>query len=66
MLDVHCHIDQFKKPPIVARNAETNGVLTIAVTSLPEHFKLGHPHLINFKYVRLALGFHPMLVGKKG
>ena len=64
MIDVHCHIDQFKKPPVIARKAETNGVITIAVTSLPEHFNLGYPHLTNFKYVRLALGFHPMLVGK--
>jgi TatD DNase family protein len=64
MIDVHCHIDQFKEPPVIARKAEVNGVITIAVTSLPEHFKLGYPHLSNFKYVRLALGFHPMLAGK--
>lgn len=64
MIDVHCHIDQFAKPPMVARKAEDNGIITIAMTSLPEHFNLGYPHLINFKYVRLALGFHPMLAGK--
>jgi TatD DNase family protein len=49
---------------MVARKAEDNGIITIAMTSLPEHFNLGYPHLINFKYVRLALGFHPMLAGK--
>jgi len=64
MIDVHCHIDQFKKPPVIAREAEGAGVITIAVTSLPEHFKLGYPHLTNYKYIRLALGFHPMLAGK--
>lgn len=64
MIDAHCHIDQFKKPPVVAQNAENSGIVTIAVTSLPEHFKLGYPHLLNFKFIRLALGHHPMLVGK--
>ncbi len=64
MIDVHCHIDQFNKPPVVAQNAENSGIVTIAVTSLPEHFKLGYPHLLNFKFIRLALGHHPMLVGK--
>lgn len=64
MIDVHCHVDQFRKPPEIARKAEDKGIITIAVTSLPEHFKLGYPHLTNFKYVRLALGFHPMLAGK--
>lgn len=64
MIDVHCHIDQFRKPPEIARKAENKGIITIAVTSLPEHFKLGYPHLTNFKYVRPALGFHPMLAGK--
>ena len=65
MIDVHCHIDQFKNPSLVAQDAENIGIITIAVTSLPEHFELGHPHLGNFKRVRLALGYHPMLVGKK-
>lgn len=64
MIDAHCHIDQFKKPPVIARKAESNCVITIAVTSLPEHFKLGYPHLTSFKYVRLALGLHPMLVSQ--
>ena len=64
MIDVHCHIDQFTKPPVIARKAEDKGIITIAITSLPEHFKLGYPHIANFKYVRLALGFHPMLAGK--
>lgn len=64
MIDVHCHIDQFTKPPVIAKKAEDEGIITIAVTCLPEHFKLGYPHLTNFQYVRLALGFHPMLAGK--
>lgn len=65
MIDVHCHIDQFPNPFEIAKNAERAGIITIAVTSLPDHFQLGYQHLLNFKKVRLALGFHPMLVGEK-
>ena len=65
MIDVHCHIDQFAKPFEIAKKAEDKGIITIAVTSLPEHFKLGYPHLANFKHVRIALGYHPMLAGNK-
>ena len=65
MIDVHCHIDQFKKPFEIAQRAEREKIITIGVTSLPEHFELGYSHLTSFKRVRLALGYHPMLVGKK-
>ncbi len=65
MIDVHCHIDQFPNPFEIAKNAERAGIITIAVTSLPDHFRSGHQHLLTFKKVRLALGFHPMLVGEK-
>lgn len=65
MIDVHCHIDQFLNPFEIAKNAERAGIITIAVTSLPDHFRLGYQHLLTFKKVRLALGFHPMLVGQK-
>jgi TatD DNase family protein len=65
MIDVHCHIDQFRNPLEIAKRAEDVGIITIAVTSLPDHFKLGYPHLSDFKRVRLALGYHPMFVGDK-
>ena len=65
MIDAHCHIDQFDKPFEIAKKAEDKGIITIAVTSLPEHFNSGYPHLANFKHVRLSLGYHPMLAGNK-
>lgn len=65
MIDVHCHIDQFKKPFEIAQRAEREGIITIGVTSLPEHFELGYSHLTSFKRVRLALGYHPMLAGNQ-
>jgi TatD DNase family protein len=65
MIDVHCHIDQFSKPFEIAKKAEDKGIITVAVTSLPEHFNLAYPHFVGFKHVRLALGYHPMLSGNK-
>ena len=65
MIDAHCHIDQFKKPLEIAQRAELEKITTIGVTSLPEHFELGYQHLKNFKDVKLALGYHPMLAGKE-
>ncbi|MCI5119620.1 MAG: TatD family deoxyribonuclease [Candidatus Electrothrix sp. AUS4] len=65
MIDAHCHIDQFKKPFEIAQRAERERITTIGVTSLPEHFELGYQHLKNFKHVKLALGYHPMLAGNQ-
>jgi TatD DNase family protein len=40
--------------------------VTIAVTNLPSHFALGHPHLRSFRRVRLALGLHPLAAASHG
>jgi TatD DNase family protein len=64
MIDVHCHVDLYKNPYVVANENEKKGITTIAVTNLPSHFELGYPHLKNFKYIRLALGLHPLHANK--
>lgn len=64
MIDVHCHIDLYKKPYVVANDNEKKGISTIAVTNLPSHFELGYSHLKNFKYIRVALGLHPLYANK--
>jgi TatD DNase family protein len=66
MLDVHCHLDRYPDPLATAREAERQGILTIAVTNLPSHFALGHPHLRSFRRVRLALGLHPLAATSHG
>lgn len=64
LFDTHCHLDRFPNPLAVAREAEQQGVVTIGMTGLPEHFEAGLPHVRQFKWVRLALGLHPLLVAK--
>lgn len=61
MIDTHCHIDLYPDPHKVLREAERDGVTTIAVTNLPSHFEMGRPHVRAAKRVRLALGLHPLL-----
>src|SRR6185369_13816011 len=60
MLDAHCHIDRYKTPIKIAKDAERKGVFTIAMTNLPSHFLAGLPHVRGFKMIRLAVGLHPL------
>lgn len=60
MIDAHCHVDLFPDPTAIANECERLGIYTIAMTNLPSHFKIGFPHLKNFRKVRLALGLHPL------
>jgi len=62
MLDTHCHIDQYPDPLAIAQLAERKRVTTIGVTTLPSHFQEGKEFVKDFRYVRLALGLHPLAV----
>jgi len=59
MIDTHCHIDLYKSPLDVIREAEASHTHTIAVTYLPSHFQMAKVHLRGHKYTRPALGLHP-------
>jgi TatD DNase family protein len=62
MLDSHCHLDRYRDPLAIAREAESRDTFVIAVTNLPSHFATGLPHARSFRRVRLALGLHPLAV----
>ena len=61
LIDTHCHIDQYKEPLLVAENCEREKVFVLAVTNLPSMFEDAYHFLKDFKYVKPALGFHPLL-----
>jgi TatD DNase family protein len=61
IIDTHCHLDLYPNPNSVIDELEKNGIITIGVTNLPSHFKIGYPHTRNLKKVRLSLGLHPLL-----
>lgn len=60
MIDMHCHFDMVDNPVKYITENERKKIITIGMTNLPSHFQLGRNHVINYKYIRLALGLHPL------
>ena len=60
MIDVHCHFDLAQNPERYIADNERKKVITIGMTNLPSHFKMGVAHIKRYKYIRLALGLHPL------
>ncbi len=63
-MDLHMHFDLYKNMNDVLKYIEKNKSYTIAVTNLPDLYKKYYIENWNYKYIRLALGFHPELVAK--
>lgn len=61
IIDTHCHFDLYPNPKEVINESEKSGIITIGMTNLPSHFKMGYPHIKNLKKTRLALGLHPLM-----
>jgi len=61
LIDTHCHLDLYPDPKEMISKSESNDIITIGMTNLPSHFKLGYPHVKNYKKVRLSIGLHPLM-----
>ncbi|WP_318282022.1 TatD family hydrolase [Parageobacillus toebii] len=61
-IDFHVHIDFYPNPKSIADLYEKNKIYTLFVTNLPELYVKHLLTFSNYKYIRLALGFHPQLV----
>jgi TatD DNase family protein len=63
LYDTHFHLDLQKSRSDILEEIEINSIYTIAVTNLPSLYeKLSNE--VNSKFVKVALGFHPELIGK--
>ena len=60
MIDVHCHFDMAQNPEKYISDNEKRQIITIGMTNLPSHFQMGINHVRKYKYIRLALGLHPL------
>lgn len=60
MIDVHCHFDMAKNPERYISDNEKRKIITIGMTNLPSHFQMGINHVRRYKFIRLALGLHPL------
>lgn len=63
-VDLHVHIDFYSKPIELAEDYEKLEIYAIFVTYLPEIFLKTQSAYDKYKYVRIALGFHPDMVGE--
>jgi TatD DNase family protein len=61
IIDTHCHFDMFPNPEQLIKSCEEKKIIVIGMTNLPSHFKIGIQRVSNYKYIRLALGLHPLL-----
>lgn len=59
-IDTHCHFDMMPRPEIYIKQREQAGDIVIGMTNLPSHFQTGQLHLKGYRYIRLALGLHPL------
>lgn len=64
IIDTHCHFDMMSQPEAYIRQREQAGDIVIGMTNLPSHFQMGQPHLKGYKFIRLALGLHPLLASE--
>ena len=63
LYDTHLHLDLQQSKEMILTEIDSNKIYTIAVTNLPPLYeKLSKE--VNSKYVRVALGFHPELIGQ--
>lgn len=60
MIDVHCHFDMARNPEKYISDNEKRQIITIGMTNLPSHFQMGINHVRRYKFIRLALGLHPL------
>jgi TatD DNase family protein len=60
MIDVHCHFDMAQNPEKYISDNDKRQIITIGMTNLPSHFQMGINHVRRYKFIRLALGLHPL------
>lgn len=61
-MDAHMHFDLYTNRKFVADYIENQKSYTISVTNLPDLFEKYYQDYQKYKYMKLALGFHPELV----
>ena len=61
LMDAHMHFDLYKNREDVLAYIEAHRSYTIAVTNLPDLYERYYRQYEDYKYIRIALGFHPEL-----
>ncbi|WP_155008754.1 Qat anti-phage system TatD family nuclease QatD [Priestia megaterium] len=64
-VDFHVHIDYYPNYKEIFSYYDQHQIYTLFVTNFPEVYKKAKETFPNSKYVKLALGYHPEMVGIK-
>lgn len=64
LIDSHYHLEAAANPTRVAESIESNRILTVAVTSLPRTYEAMRGRVSRYRYIRPALGLHPLLAAQ--
>ncbi len=64
LIDTHYHLEAAENPARIADLIESNHVLTVAVTSLPSAYESIRTLFSRYRYIRPALGLHPLLAAQ--
>lgn len=65
MIDFHCHLDLYPDPEAVTRRAIESDAFVLAVTTTPLAWQGTNALVGAAKKIRVAMGLHPELVGKR-
>jgi TatD DNase family protein len=63
--DFHCHVDLMPSMETFSEEAQDARVSIVAVTTTPKAYERERDLLSHFMNIRVALGLHPQLVGKR-
>lgn len=64
-IDTHCHLDLYPTPVELAKQAESAGIYTIAMTNSPAVFDHTLRVTVGLKFVRPSVGLHPQLAAER-
>lgn len=65
MIDYHCHLDLYPNPLKIFDEVKSKEADVLAVTTSPRAYIKTSQYFSNSKKVRVAVGFHPELVGQR-
>lgn len=65
LVDFHCHVDLYKDHAALIEESDRCRIYTLAVTTTPKAWRRNRALARESKFVRVALGLHPQLVGER-
>lgn len=65
MIDLHCHLDLYPDPKVVAKQCEERQLYVLSVTTTPTAWAGTSALAVGSKRIQTALGLHPQLVHER-